>query len=64
MMSHCSNAVVTVQSEHRHTQAAEVVGIDTYGFLQARLPSGETITLQPDGNSFDMMEGLVYSKVK
>uniref|UniRef100_A0A0P4VYC8 BPL/LPL catalytic domain-containing protein n=1 Tax=Scylla olivacea TaxID=85551 RepID=A0A0P4VYC8_SCYOL len=59
-----SNAVVTVQSEHRHTQSAEVVGVDSYGFLQARLPSGETITLQPDGNSFDMMEGLVYSKVK
>lgn len=59
-----SNAVVTVQSEHRHTQSAEVVGVDSYGFLQARLSSGETITLQPDGNSFDMMEGLVYSKVK
>ncbi|XP_050714900.1 mucin-19-like isoform X2 [Eriocheir sinensis] len=59
-----SNAVVTVQSEHRHTQSAVVIGIDSYGFLQARLATGETITLQPDGNSFNMMEGLVYSKVK
>lgn len=53
-----------MQSEHRHTQSAVVIGIDSYGFLQARLASGETITLQPDGNSFNMMEGLVYSKVK
>ncbi|KAK4319414.1 hypothetical protein Pmani_009649 [Petrolisthes manimaculis] len=57
-----SNATVTVQSEQRHAEAAVIVGVDDYGFLQAQLVSGAIISLQPDGNTFNMMEGLVYAK--
>ncbi|XP_069191803.1 uncharacterized protein [Procambarus clarkii] len=58
-----SNATVTVQNEHRRTESAVIVGVDNYGFLEAQLVSGTTITLQPDGNSFNMMDGLIYSKL-
>ncbi|ROT63683.1 putative biotin--protein ligase [Penaeus vannamei] len=59
-----SNAVVTVQNENRSTENAVITGVDNYGFLIAHLVDGTMITLQPDGNSFDMMEGLIYSKLQ
>ncbi|XP_047490025.1 uncharacterized protein LOC125039795 isoform X2 [Penaeus chinensis] len=59
-----SNAVVTVQNENRSTGNAVITGVDNYGFLIAHLVDGTMITLQPDGNSFDMMEGLIYSKLQ
>lgn len=40
----------------------EVVGLDEFGFLSVRKASGETISVQPDGNSFDMMKNLLYCK--
>ncbi|XP_042875754.1 uncharacterized protein LOC122255619 isoform X2 [Penaeus japonicus] len=58
-----SNAVVTVQNENRCIENAVITGVDNYGFLEAHLVDGTMITLQPDGNSFDMMEGLIYSKI-
>ncbi|XP_042229880.1 biotin--protein ligase-like isoform X2 [Homarus americanus] len=58
-----SNATVTVQNEHRRTESAVIIGVDNYGFLEAQLVSGTIITLQPDGNSFNMMDGLIYSKL-
>uniref|UniRef100_A0AAG5CRV5 BPL/LPL catalytic domain-containing protein n=1 Tax=Anopheles atroparvus TaxID=41427 RepID=A0AAG5CRV5_ANOAO len=40
-----------------------IVGIDDYGFLLVKKqPSGETVTVHPDGNSFDMMQGLIIPK--
>uniref|UniRef100_A0A182FRS5 Biotin protein ligase C-terminal domain-containing protein n=1 Tax=Anopheles albimanus TaxID=7167 RepID=A0A182FRS5_ANOAL len=40
-----------------------VVGIDEYGFLLVKKqPSGETVSVHPDGNSFDMMQGLIIPK--
>ncbi|KAK3712530.1 hypothetical protein RRG08_002859 [Elysia crispata] len=40
----------------------EVIGLDEYGFLRVCKSSGETISVQPDGNSFDMLQNLVYCK--
>ncbi|CAL4122816.1 unnamed protein product, partial [Meganyctiphanes norvegica] len=59
-----NNSRVTVQGEDRHQEAATIIGIDDFGFLVARLDSGHPISLQPDGNSFNMMEGLIYSKLQ
>lgn len=56
--------MVTVQNENRSTGNAVITGVDNYGFLIAHLVDGTMITLQPDGNSFDMMEGLIYSKLQ
>ncbi|XP_058116517.1 biotin--protein ligase [Anopheles ziemanni] len=40
-----------------------IVGIDDYGFLVVKKqPSGETVSVHPDGNSFDMMQGLIIPK--
>uniref|UniRef100_A0A182QK98 BPL/LPL catalytic domain-containing protein n=1 Tax=Anopheles farauti TaxID=69004 RepID=A0A182QK98_9DIPT len=40
-----------------------IVGIDEYGFLLVKKqPSGEIVTVHPDGNSFDMMQGLIVPK--
>ncbi|XP_052868831.1 biotin--protein ligase [Anopheles cruzii] len=40
-----------------------VVGIDDYGFLLVKKqPSGETVSVHPDGNSFDMMQGLIIPR--
>jgi biotin---protein ligase len=43
---------------------ARILGIDpTTGLLRAQLAdSKEIIQLQPDGNSFDMMRGLIFAK--
>ena len=56
-------AEVVVQNETRQRSNAKITGIDNYGYLEAQLESGGIITLQPDGNSFNMMEGLIYTKV-
>lgn len=37
-------------------------GIDENGYLRAIGPSGE-ISLRPDGNTFDMMKGLITPKL-
>ncbi|KAJ3327210.1 biotin holocarboxylase synthetase [Blyttiomyces sp. JEL0837] len=41
---------------------ARIVGIDEWGLLKAVTDSGEMYFLQPDGNSFDMMKGLITQK--
>jgi len=38
------------------------VGIDDYGFLKVKLANGTIETVQPDGNSFDMLKGLIVPK--
>ena len=45
------------------TKTVTITGIDEYGFLVGvDTTTGEVVTIQPDGNSFDMMKGLVYAK--
>lgn len=39
-----------------------IVGLDKYGFLEVRGTKGEKFSVQPDGNSFDMFEGLIAPK--
>ncbi|XP_066944658.1 microtubule-associated protein futsch isoform X5 [Macrobrachium rosenbergii] len=59
-----SNATVIVQNENFKSESAIITGVDNFGFLEAQLISGALITLHPDGNSFNMMEGLIYSKCR
>ncbi|XP_068212281.1 microtubule-associated protein futsch-like [Palaemon carinicauda] len=59
-----SNATVIVQNENFKSESAVITGVDNFGFLEAQLISGASITLHPDGNSFNMMEGLIYSKCR
>lgn len=40
-----------------------VIGVDEYGYLRVQLlTGGEPKTVHPDGNSFDMMNGLILPK--
>ncbi|KAK7790651.1 hypothetical protein R5R35_006543 [Gryllus longicercus] len=58
-----SNAEVTVVGPDGSSQPVMVEGVDDYGFLQVRSHNGSTFTVHPDGNSFDMLRGLVCPKV-
>nr|XP_015197094.1 PREDICTED: biotin--protein ligase isoform X1 [Lepisosteus oculatus] len=39
-----------------------VVGLDDNGFLQVASPDRRVVSVQPDGNSFDMLRNLVVAK--
>lgn len=42
---------------------ARIIGIDDYGYLLVKLSlDGSTETVLPDGNSFDMLKGLIRCK--
>jgi biotin---protein ligase len=62
-----SDQIVTVESLNKR---ARILGVTTdFGFLKAVVvdenmnDTHEIITLQPDGNSFDMMQGMITRKV-
>jgi len=45
------------------TVSGRVVGLDQFGFLQVSLAGrDDIISVQPDGNSFDMMRNLILPK--
>jgi len=39
-----------------------VIGLDDFGFLVVKKDSGETLSLQPDGNTFDILANLIEIK--
>lgn len=57
-----NDCTVTITSKDGKSQKVRVVGIDDSGFLRVRKLDGKITTVQPDGNSFDMMKGLIYPK--
>ena len=57
-----SNSQVTLQSEGNIS--VRVIGLDDYGYLLVETSSGERISVQPDGNSFDMMKNLIAMKLR
>jgi len=40
----------------------QIVGLDEFGFLRVALTDGSQVSVQPDGNSFDMMRNLILPK--
>lgn len=57
-----SNAGVKIVRNDGGSQVATIVGIDDYGFLKVRGEKGEVFSVHPDGNSFDMLQGLIAPK--
>ncbi len=55
-------ATVTVRTGEDITVLAEILGIDEFGFLRVQPCEGPSVTVHPDGNSFDMLSGLVAPK--
>ena len=59
MFSECEVAIEVDDSSISCT----IVGIDEFGFLRARRhDNGDVLSLHPDGNSFDIMKGLIAPK--
>lgn len=53
---------VNVEDADGNITECHIRGLDENGFLKAKTTSGNLISLQPDGNSFDMLKGLIYVK--
>lgn len=55
-----SDAVVKVERNDHMT--VKILGLDDHGYLLAEKPDGGRVSLQDDGNSFDMMANLIRIK--
>jgi biotin--protein ligase len=59
----CIFSDATVRLGNDNGDEATITGLDDYGFLLVRLQKdGSTKSVQPDGNSFDMMRNLIVPK--
>lgn len=43
-------------------EEVEIIGLDNFGFLSVQTNSGKTLSVQPDGNTFDMLKNLIAMK--
>lgn len=57
-----SDQNVTICLQNDQEKEASIIGIDDFGFLKVRLVNDTIETVQPDGNSFDMLKGLIVPK--
>lgn len=58
-----SEQQVTIVDRQGNEKLSKIIGIDDYGFLVVQLKGqAETETVHPDGNSFDMLRGLILPK--
>lgn len=60
----CSDSVVSVHTSSDVIKDVMITGIDKYGFLVVRGKDGSTSSVQPDNNTFDMMQGLIAPKIR
>ncbi|XP_037897765.1 biotin--protein ligase isoform X2 [Glossina fuscipes] len=58
-----SDQAVSICDEKGSKKEARVMGIDDSGYLKVKLTNGVLETVYPDGNSFDMLKGLIMRKV-
>ncbi|CAB0001613.1 unnamed protein product [Nesidiocoris tenuis] len=58
-----SDTEVRIRGEDDSTVTAKISGIDDFGYLTVVAPDGKIHTVHPDGNSFDMMAGLISPKM-
>ena len=56
----CSGTTVKLAS--RGHEEVVIVGIDEYGYLRVQCKNRQELSLQPDGNTFDIMKGLIAMK--
>ena len=58
-----SNASASSDSDSDSEQQVSVMGIDRRGYLRVRTETtGQELSLQPDGNTFDILKGLIAIK--
>lgn len=59
-----SNQDITIMDASGDKRQGKISEIDDYGFLKVQLANGRMESVQPDGNSFDMLRGLILPKQK
>ncbi|OXU28555.1 hypothetical protein TSAR_010405 [Trichomalopsis sarcophagae] len=57
-----TDAEITVILPDGSSQEVKILGVDDYGFLEVQGKNGNIFTVHPDGNSFDILSGLVAPK--
>ena len=63
VLVYCSGSVVRLATQDG--EEVTILGIDSYGYLRVELKkSREVLSLQPDGNTFDIMKGLIATKIE
>ncbi|XP_022908041.2 biotin--protein ligase [Onthophagus taurus] len=58
-----NDAEIAVRTEDNHLRKVKVIGIDNFGYLRVKSKDGVS-SVQPDGNSFDMLKGLIAPKIR
>lgn len=61
---HGNGTEVTVRTANDEIVRAQIMGIDEFGFLLVQPSEGPSIIVHPDGNSFDMLSGLIAPKTQ
>ena len=56
-----SNATVEL-SGYPGVESATITGINEHGYLRVKTTSNKYLSLGPDGNTFDIMKGLITMK--
>lgn len=51
-----------MKSSTGEEKVVKIVGIDEFGYLKVQLENGKEESVLPDGNTFDMLQGLIVPK--
>lgn len=57
-----SDAEVSIEDCDGNKKKAKILGIDEFGYLRVQEPDKEPEVVHPNGNSFDMLRGLIFPK--
>jgi len=60
---HTREEVSVLHADTNSREKVMIRGLDPYGFLEVRSRrSGSVFSVQDDGNTFDMLKGLIHPK--
>lgn len=57
-----SDAEIVIIDADGNKKLATIIGIDDYGYLLVKQPDQEPESVHPDGNTFDILRGLISAK--
>lgn len=57
-----SDAKIVIIDAEGNEKLATIIGIDDYGYLLVKQPDQEPESVHPDGNTFDILRGLISAK--
>ncbi|XP_058791298.1 biotin--protein ligase isoform X2 [Phymastichus coffea] len=59
-----TDADITIIQSDGSSQQVKIIGIDNFGFLEVKGKRGNVFSVHPDGNSFDILKGLIAPKLE